>query len=150
VISAGLFLARDGRSAAEARTSQAATASPAGISVEEQIIANEREELDSLKSGNLEQFAGLLAEDALFVDAHGPADKQEVVKNTADFRLLEYSMEDVRFIPLSARSGLIAYKFTEQGNSHGKPFTAVVYVSALWTLRDGKWVCVFSQETAAK
>jgi hypothetical protein len=150
VVVAGLCLARPGRSAAEAGTRQAASASPTGISVEEQIVAKEREELDCLKSGDTDHFAGLLAEDAIFVDAHGPADKDEVVKNSAEFRLLDYSMEDVRFVPLSARSGLIAYKITEQGNSHGKPFNAVVYVSALWTLRDGKWVCVFSQETAAK
>ncbi|HKO04025.1 MAG TPA: nuclear transport factor 2 family protein [Candidatus Acidoferrales bacterium] len=150
VILAVLFLAWPDRPASAAGTPQAASSNLVRRSFQPQILAKEREELDSLKSGNLEQFAGLLAENAVFVDAHGPATKAEVVKNTAEFRLLDYSIEDVRFIPVSAAAGLIAYKITESGVSHGRQFSAVVYVSALWTNRGGKWVCVFSQETAAK
>ena len=137
-ISAGFVLARPGRSVS------------AGPSLEDQIVSKEREELDTLKSGNLEQFAALLAEDAVFVDARGPAAKSEIVKNTAEFRLSDYSMEGVRFVLVSADSGLIAYKITESGVSHGRQFAATVFVSALWARRAGKWVCLFSQETAAK
>jgi len=137
-ISAGFVLARPGRSVS------------AGPSLEDQIVSKEREELDTLKSGNLEQFAALLAEDAVFVDARGPAAKSEIVKNTAEFRLSDYSMEGVRFVLVSADSGLIAYKITESGVSHGRQFSATVFVSALWARRAGKWVCLFSQETAAK
>jgi hypothetical protein len=73
-----------------------------------------------------------------------------VVKNVAEFRLLEYSMEDVRFVPVSAESGLISYKVNEKGISHGREFTALVYISAVWTKHGGKWICLFSQETTAK
>jgi hypothetical protein len=121
----------------------------AGPSLEDQIVAKEREELNCLRSGSLEQFAALLAEDAVFVDAHGPAAKTEIVKHSAEFRLADYSMEGVRFVPASADSGLITYKITENGVSHGRQFTATLYVSALWARRTGKWVCLFSQETAA-
>ncbi|HET8925189.1 MAG TPA: nuclear transport factor 2 family protein [Candidatus Acidoferrum sp.] len=119
-------------------------------SLQQQIISKEREELDSLKTGSMELFFSLLADNAVFVDAHGSAGKDEVVKNTGEFRLTEYTMEDVRFVPVSADSGLIAYKLTEKGTSHGKEFAGQVYVSALWIERQGKWVCLFSQETAAK
>lgn len=121
---------------------------PSG-SLMQQIVSKEREELDSLKTGKMELFSSLLADEAVFVNAHGSADKAEVVKNTSDFRLQEYSMEDVRFVPVSDGSGLIVYKLTEKGTSHGKEFAAEVYVSALWTERAGKWICLFSQETAA-
>jgi ketosteroid isomerase-like protein len=114
------------------------------------IIAKEREELDTLKSGDLKTFANLLADDAVFVDAHGAARKDEVVKNTSEFKLKEYSMEDVRFVPLSAESGLILYKVTENGTSHGREFAAKVYVTALWAKRQGSWACLFSQETQTK
>jgi hypothetical protein len=123
---------------------------PSGSPMQQQIVSKEREELDSLKTGNMELFASLLADEAVFVDAHGSASKAEVVKNTSDFRLQEYSMEDVRFVPVSETSGLIAYKLTEKGISHGKEFAAQVYVSALWTARGGKWICLFSQETSAR
>jgi len=116
----------------------------------EEIIAQERAELESLKTGDMAAFANFLAEDAVFVDALGAAGKAAVVKNTAGFRLREYTMTDVRFVALAADSGLIAYRMAETGTSHGKEFTAKVYVSALWLKRAGRWVCVFSQETAAK
>jgi hypothetical protein len=59
-------------------------------------------------------------------------------------------MAAVKFIPLSADSGLIVYTLTESGASHGKEFTARVYVSSLWIKRDGKWLCEFSQETGTR
>ena len=128
----------------------AADASHSMDALQQQIVSKEREELDSLKTGDLERFASLLADDALFVDAHGPASKAEVMKNVAGFRLLDYSMENVRFVPFSSKSGLITYTVTEKGIAHGKAFAAHVHVSAVWVKRAGRWVCLFSQETAAK
>jgi len=121
-----------------------------GDALREEIVAQERAELDSLKTGDLTAFANFLADDAVFVDTQGAASKAEVVKNTAGFRLREYTMTDVRFLALSADSGLIAYRMAETGTSHGKEFAAKVHVSALWLRRGGRWLCVFSQETAAK
>ena len=130
------------------------TATPAGESrsetVKERIVAKEREGLDALKTGDLKLFADLTADDAVFVDDHGPATKSEIVGHTAEFRLTEYAMDDVRFVPVSRNSGLIVHKIAEKGISHGREFAATVYVSALWAERDGKWVCLFSQETAAR
>ena len=119
-------------------------------SLQEQIVAKEREGLEALKTGNLEIFANLTAEEAVFVDAAGPATKAEVVKNVAGFTLTDYSIEDVRFVRLSANSGLISYKIHEKGVSHGKEFTAQAYVSSIWSQRSGEWVCLFSQETGAR
>src|SRR5882724_6350956 len=79
-------------------------------SLQEQVVAQERKELDSIKNGDMTTFASLIAEEAVFVDAHGTAGKAEVVKNTANFKLLEYTMEDIKFVPLSAKSGVMAYK----------------------------------------
>jgi len=119
-------------------------------SLQEQVVAQERKELDSIKNGDMTTFATLIAEEAVFVDAHGTAGKAEVVKNTANFKLLEYTMEDIKFVPLSAKSGVMAYKLVQKASSHGQEFTSQAYASALWIERGGKWVCLFSQETAAK
>jgi hypothetical protein len=73
-----------------------------------------------------------------------------VVKNVAGFRLSDYTMTDVRFVALSADSGLIVYRLAESGTSHGKEFAAKVHVSSLWLRQGGRWLCMFSQETAAK
>lgn len=118
--------------------------------LEEKVIAKEREGLDALKSGNLELFGDLTADDAVLVDAHGPASKAQVLQNVAAFKLTDYSMEGMEFRRLSEDSGLISYKISEKGISHGKEFSAQAYVSSIWAKRSGKWVCVFSQETAAR
>jgi len=127
----------------------AITSQPEANSLEQQIVAKEREGLEALKSGNLELFGNLTSEDAVFVDSQGPATKAQVMKNVQNFRLVDFSMQDVKFVSISPASGLISYKATEKGTSHGREFTAVVYVSSVWTLREGKWLCQFSQETAA-
>ena len=133
--------------------SQSATAQDSGAnmgSLEQQIVSKEREGLEALKVGDIEKFGSLTADDAVLVDAHGPATKAQVLKNVAGFTLTDYSMEDMKFVPIAANTGLISYKITEKGVSHGKEFTAQAYISSIWTERGNKWVCLFSQETVAR
>jgi len=118
--------------------------------LEKQIVAKERDGLDALKTGNTDQFGRLMARDAVFVDDHGPATRAEVLQHVGGFKLLSYSMADIRFIPISGRSGLIVYTISEVGASHGHKFSAKAYVSSVWEQRGNDWLCVFSQETAAK
>ena len=120
------------------------------ISIEDQIVAKEREGLDALKAGHTEEFGKLTADDAVFVDAAGAASKAQVMQNVGGFKLTEYSMENVKFLRLTNKSGLITYKITETGNSHGKDFTAHSYISSIWEERGGTWLCLFSQETGAR
>jgi hypothetical protein len=137
--------------AAVAVQAQAAKAAKTSVqALREQIVAKERQELDALKSGNTQEFASLIAEEAVFVDPRGTASKAEVVGHIGDFKLLEFSMDDIKFVALSETSGVIAYKLTEKGTSHGREFTSTAYASAVWVQRDGKWVCVFSQETPGR
>jgi len=135
---------------AAAQSIESHDASAKEDSIEQQIVSKEREGLDALKTGDLERFGNLTADEAVMVDAQGPATKAQVLKNVAGFTLTEYSMEDVRFVPVSASTGLITYKITEKGVSHGKEFAAQAYVSSVWTKRGTKWVCLFSQETAVR
>jgi hypothetical protein len=118
--------------------------------LQQQVIAAEREGLDALKLGNVDDFASHTADGAIFVDAHGPANKEQVVKNVADFHLTDYSMDDIHFVQLSPHSGLIVYTITEKGMSHGKEFSARAHISSIWANDGGKWVCLFSQETGAR
>ena len=119
-------------------------------SLQEQIVAKEREGLDALKIGDLAVFGKLTADEAIMVDAEGPATKSQVLNNVGQFRLTDYSMDDLKFVPVSATTGLISYKINEKGVSHGHEFIARAYVSSLWTKRGGDWVCLFSQETGTK
>ena len=114
------------------------------------IIAQERAGLDALKSGNLTAFAASITDDAIFLDANGIARKPDVLKHLADFQLKDYTIGDMRFVPVSPDNGVISYTLTESGTSHGKPFSSKVYVSSAWVKTGRQFQCVFSQETPAK
>src|SRR5580658_3524951 len=116
----------------------------------EEIVAQERAGLEALKVGDIAAFGSTIAKDAVFVDASGPAGKAQVVKNVAGFRLREFTMSDIKFVELSKDTGLIVYLMDESGTTHGKEFSAKVHVASVWSKRSGKWLCEFSQETAAR
>jgi len=118
--------------------------------LKDEIVAQERAGMEALKAGDVAAFGATLAEDAVFVDTSGPAGKAQVVKNVAGFRLREFSMTDIKFVELSADTGLIVYLMDETGTSHGREFSAKVHVASVWSKRSGKWLCEFSQETAAR
>ena len=141
----------------EGARAEAADPSPASPSptteqdsLGQQILSRERAGLDALKAGDFTTFGNLIADEGVFVDALGPASKAEVLKHSEGFKLSDYKIEDEKFLPVSADTGMITYYITEKGVSHGKEFTAHAYVSALWTKRADDWICLFSQETAAK
>jgi ketosteroid isomerase-like protein len=125
------------------------TPTTAETSLGQQILSKEREELDAQKAGNFNAFGNLIADEAVVVDGDGPASKAEMIKRSEGIKLSEYSINDEKFLPISADTGLISYYITAKGTlSNGKLFTAAVYVSALWTKRGNDWVCLFHQETA--
>jgi hypothetical protein len=122
----------------------------AADSLQDQIVSKEREELEALRAAEYRTFAGLIADDAIFLNSHGPATKAEVVQHVSDFKLLDFAMDDIRFVPLSSTSGVVIYKLTQKGSAGGHEFTTTVHASAIWVKRNGKWVSVFSQETPAR
>ena len=128
----------------------ALTKSSSAESLQQLIVAKEREELDALKSGRLDVFANLIADEAIFLNPNGPSPKADVVKHVADFKLLDYSMEDIKFVPVAEKTGLIVYRLTQKAASGSHEFVSTVHISALWTEREGSWVCLFSQETPVR
>jgi ketosteroid isomerase-like protein len=149
-IFSALSLGRPKLSVGAARLLESRNARTNDDSMQQQIVAKEREGLEALKTGDVERFGNLTAEDAVFVDTQGSASKAQVLKNVAGFTLTEYSMQDVRFVPISASAGLISYKVIEKGVSRGKEFAGQAYVSSIWIQRGNKWVCLFSQETETR
>ena len=144
------LLCRPTVSAAIAKPFRSSIAAPSDASLQEQVVAAERAGLDALKKGDVARFGDLTADEAVFVDDHGPATKAQVLQNVVGFTISDYSMDDVHFVRIAPDTGLISYKLTEKGNSHGRDFTAQVYISSVWTHRAANWLCLFSQETATR
>jgi hypothetical protein len=150
IAGSGLLLVRRGPWIVAAQSVEPGTTTSGMNSMSGQIIAKEREGLEALKNGELDYFGALTADDAIMVDAQGPATKVQKMKNVRDVRLKSYTMDDIRFVQFTPDTGLISYQIAEAGVSHGKEFAAKAYVSSVWTQRGGNWVCLFSQETTAK
>ena len=148
ILLAGVIAVSIGIGAGAARTKR--DSAPAQQSLQDKVVGKERQGLEALKDGKVQEFAELTADEAVFLDDHGSATKAEVVQHVGNFKLIDFSMDEIKFVPLSDRAGVVAYKLTEKGSSHGREFNAVVYASAVWTERNGKWLCLFSQETPAK
>jgi ketosteroid isomerase-like protein len=147
ILAAGLLVLAGSLSS---RITISAHKNTAADSFEDQIVAAERAGLDALKAGDVGKFGDFTADEAVFVDAHGPATKAQVLQNVVGFKLTDYTMDNIQVKRISPNTGLLVYKITETGVSHGKEFTAQVYISSIWTERDKKWLCLFSQETGAR
>ena len=114
----------------------------------EQITAQERKRWDARKAGSTAAFADLIAEDAVFVDSRCPEGKAAVVEHASNSKLKDYFMDNVKLVSYTATSGLITYKMTEKTiAAKNKEVASDFLVSAFWVQRDGKWLCVFSQES---
>jgi uncharacterized protein YndB with AHSA1/START domain len=114
----------------------------------EQITAQERKRWDARKAGSTAAFADLIAEDAVFLDSRGPEGKAAVVEHASNSKLKDYFMDNVKLVSYTATSGLITYKMTEKTiAAKNKEVASDFLVSAFWVQRDGKWLCVFSQES---
>jgi ketosteroid isomerase-like protein len=114
----------------------------------DQITAQERKRWDARKAGSTAAFADLIAEDAVFVDSRGPEGKAAIVQRASDTKLKDYFMDNAKLVTFTATSGLITYKMTEKTIvGKNKEASNDFFVSAFWVQRDGKWLCVFSQES---
>ena len=115
----------------------------------DEIIGQERAELEALKSGDVAAVGAALTDDAVFVDANGILRKPELLKLMGDVKLKDYTMSDVRFVPVSPDNGVVSYTLTESGTRQGQAFSAKVFVSSAWVRNGRQFQCVFRQETVA-
>jgi len=115
----------------------------------DEIIGHERAELEALKSGDMATVGAALTDDAVFVDSNGIMRKPELLKLLGDMKLKDYTMSDVRLVPVSPDNGVVSYTLTESGTRQGHAFSAKVFVSSAWVKTGRQFQCVFRQETTA-
>jgi ketosteroid isomerase-like protein len=116
------------------------------------IIAAARASLEALKSGDVAGYEAMITDDAVIVDGNGLERKPDLVKRLAEIQVKDYTISDVRFVPVSSDNGLVAYTLTASGTRHGEAFTWKMNVSSVWERGAGRggFVCVFEQETPVK
>jgi hypothetical protein len=118
-------------------------------SVEDMLIAREKEVWEWIRKKDMQSFSSALADDQLYVTGDGVLTKAETVKSVAEGTLSDFSLDEWKVIMLDKDMALLTYKVTTKGTVNGQEILSVTRESTIWAKRGGKWVAVFHQDTMA-
>jgi hypothetical protein len=105
---------------------------------------------DALVRGDADADRELLADDFVGVYSIGFATRSDHAGQLAEGpTVAAYAISDARLIRVSAEAVMLCYRAVYRRLLDGNPGNdEAMYVSSLWTERDGRWRNVFSQDTA--
>jgi hypothetical protein len=102
---------------------------------------------NALSRGDADADHALLSSDFLGVYATGFADRSDHTDQLADGpTVASYSITNPRLIHVSDSAVLLCYRAECRARSGADE---TMYISSLWTERDGRWLNTFSQDTLA-
>jgi hypothetical protein len=106
---------------------------------------------DALRRGDADEDARLLSEDFLGVYPSGFANRAEHGGQLANGpTVADFELHDARLMVLSDNDVLLSYRAEWHRVTTGERGAGEsMYVSSLWSRRDGRWVNVFSQDSPA-
>jgi hypothetical protein len=112
------------------------------------LLGLETQVWDAICRGDAEADGRLLSEDFVGVYPTGFAGRAAHVAALANGpTIAEYALHDARMIVITERDAMLCYRADYR--VPGSDATASMYVSSLWSERDGEWVNTFSQDTSA-
>jgi len=117
----------------------------------QRLIAEERASWDLAIKRDAAAYKAFHAQDFFTVSGTGVVDRASSEASAMDphvrFDQCELSGFDVHFVAPDA--ALVTYRVKAAGLDHGKAFQLDSYASSLWMKRNGRWLNVFYQATAA-
>jgi RNA polymerase sigma factor (sigma-70 family) len=117
--------------------------------LKETVLALEKRIWEAYSKQDVGAFKNLLADDFVCIDMFGrPADKAGELDYVARFRVLEYTMKDVKVVPLNSTSAIVSYEIhykVRPTNGQGVESTTRRATSA-WAQRKGKWWHVYFED----
>jgi hypothetical protein len=104
---------------------------------------------DALRRGDADEDARLLADDFLGVYPSGFADRSDHVGQLANGpTVAEFALHEARLMVLSDDNVMLAYRAEYRRIHAGVPGPLEsMYITSLWSRRDGNWRNVFSQDS---
>jgi hypothetical protein len=117
---------------------------------QDDVIANERQAWDWIKTKNGDALAAALDENFIEVTPAGLNTKAQTVAYVKTFDLTEVNLSDFRVIKLDKDAAVVAYTVNMKGSVGGKPIPANApaerhATAKVW--RGGKWLAVYHQLT---
>jgi hypothetical protein len=139
-LAAGLVLCGSVALAAQAG-SKAAT--------EKMLIANEAKINEAVAKRDVKAFNDLVASDAVSADGNGFMKVADFLKTIDQLKIASFHVMDEKVTWVNDKTAVVTYSWMGNGTYMNQPVPAMDYSSTVWTERNGKWVAVFHQESAA-
>jgi hypothetical protein len=118
-------------------------------SLQETLLSQERRIIEAIKQKDRESLEAMLAHEVFAVTADGGRQSgAQMLESLNEVTIAEYRVSEVKSVEVSKDVGILTYKFTSRGSRGGEKVPATtVFATSTWAHRDGRWTCVFYQET---
>ena len=116
---------------------------------EKALIANENKINEAVAKHDVKTFTDLVANDAVSADGMGVMKVADFVKSMNDMKVASWHIMDTQVYWVDDKTAVLTYSWMGSGTYKGEAIPATTYSSTVWTERNGKWVAVFHQESAA-
>jgi hypothetical protein len=138
-----------------------ARAGSGGKTVEETLVAYEKQSWEAVRRKDYKTFEGFLADDFYDVFSNGQAvNKTELMQNyIRGVDLIDYSLSNFKVVVLNRDAAIVVYEATAHGAesqrmAHGieKGQVSAIHVAVTsgWARRGGRWLNVFYRENDIK
>lgn len=118
--------------------------------LEATLVQKEKAVWEAYKQRDVEALRALVSDDSYAVeDADGAIiTKAEALKNLSDLTITNYTMQNIKVIPVNHGAAIVRYNVMVTGSSKEEKFTPHwSTVSSLWVERNGNWQNLLYQET---
>ena len=117
--------------------------------LEKTLIANENKVNEAVAKHDVKTFNDLVASDAVSIDGAGVMKVSDFVKEMNEMKVGSWHLMDTKVHWVDDKTAVVSYTWMGNGTFKGQAIPATTYASTVWTERNGKWMAVFHQESAA-
>ena len=117
--------------------------------IEKTLIANENKVAEAVAKHDVKTFTDLVASDGISADQGGFMKVADFVKSMDQVKIASWHIMDTQVVWVDDKTAIVRYTWMGSGTYMGQAFPPTVFSSTVWTERNGKWVAVFHQESAA-
>ena len=120
--------------------------------VEQKLTSTEKQLFEAWKNHDMEPFKQNLTDDVMVVVGDGILQGRDKLIDAMTKEACEaksYSLGDMKVSWVGKDAAVLAYKIDVDATCGGKKSPSPVYASSLWAKKNGKWLTVFHQESAA-
>jgi hypothetical protein len=121
----------------------------AKASIEKTLIANENRINEAVAKHDSKAFLDLIAPDAVAADMAGFSKAADFTKTMDQLKISTWHLMDTKVMWIDDKAAVVTYKWMGKGTYMNEPLPETTYSSTVWVERNGKWLALFHQETAA-